>query len=174
MKLKIKNLKISGLKPGERTANAQVQLLSRIHRQRLVQVWLYQLGHCLLDFLLRDGREMGSEKSIKIEFFGKNLNTTSIKRPTAEFMDRLTASITSKQMFSPSLSQSSHSTRKSQFFASDARNWKNKKIFMNFFKLLTPGIFSFGLASLCSIWQLNSSMGSTRSQELYFAGKSTA
>ena len=68
-----------------------------------------------------------------------------------------TLSITSKQMFSPSLSQSSHSTKKSEPFASDAKKF---------------GILSFGVVSFFSAAQTNNSAGSVLSQLLNFALKS--
>ena len=55
-------------------------------------------------------------------------------------LDSLTHSITSKQMFSPSLSQSSHKTRKSEPFDSDAKK----------FGIFSLAVVSDGKAKKCS------------------------
>ena len=47
--------------PGERAADAQVQLLPGIHRQCLVMVGLAQAGHGGTDVCVRDGAESGPE-----------------------------------------------------------------------------------------------------------------
>ena len=50
--------------PGERTADAQVQLLPGVHRQRLVVVWLTQAGHGGTDVRVCDGAEPSPEHGL--------------------------------------------------------------------------------------------------------------
>ena len=52
------NLEILGLKAGKCTAKAQIKLLPRVYRERLVLVRLTQRGKGRLDVLLRDCREL--------------------------------------------------------------------------------------------------------------------
>ncbi len=81
-------------------------------------------------------------------FISANSVTNNITAKLGKSMNFLT----SKQMFSPSLSQSSQRTRWSAPLASEERK---------------AGILSLGVASLVSVGQRNSSAGSTRSQLLY-------
>lgn len=57
-------LEVLGLEPGESTADAQVQLLAGVHRQRLVVVRLAQAGHGVTDVCVCDGAEPGPEHSL--------------------------------------------------------------------------------------------------------------
>lgn len=49
--------------PGEGTADAQIQLLTGIHGQRLVAVGLSEAVHGVPDVGVRDGAELGSVNS---------------------------------------------------------------------------------------------------------------
>jgi hypothetical protein len=84
-----------------------------------------------------------------------NLNTQFINLPSElSRIECLTASMTSKHIFSPSLSQSNHNIRKSQFLASDARYFFeeiNAEFFMTFKYLL--------LAFLTLDWPLCAQLG---------------
>jgi len=56
-------LEKASLKASERTANAQVKLLARIHRQRLVQIGFAKVRHRLLDVRVGDGTEVAAQNA---------------------------------------------------------------------------------------------------------------